>query len=30
MKNIIKPIDWIAYNHIYLHKGYDWIVDIGN
>jgi hypothetical protein len=25
MKNIIKPIDWLAYNHIYLKKGYDWI-----
>ena len=25
MKNIVKPIDWIAYNKIYLKKGWQWI-----
>jgi hypothetical protein len=25
MKKWITPIDWVAYNHLYLKKGLDWI-----
>ena len=25
MKKWITPIDWVAYNHLYIKKGIDWI-----